>query len=60
MKVTHIIIFGNEQKTFSQLCDHNWVRNFAFLIDVTEQTKYTSIYRKTNNLVDGTETIGLS
>lgn len=43
MKVTHIIIFGNEQKTFSQLCDHNWVRNFAFLIDVTEQTNEVHI-----------------
>jgi hypothetical protein len=45
------------RKHFPQRCDHNWVRKFAFLIDVTEHTNEVHIdLQETNNLVDGTET----
>jgi hypothetical protein len=47
------------RKHSPQLCDHNWVRIFAFLIDVTEHTNEVHIeLQETNNLVDKTEKTG--
>jgi hypothetical protein len=47
------------RNNFPQLCDHNWVRNFAFLADVTQHPKEVHIdLQETNNLIDGTDTTG--
>jgi hypothetical protein len=46
------------RKHFPQLCDHNWVCNFVFLIDVTEHTNEVHIdLQETDNLIDETETM---